>query len=362
MTDVSHSRFKMSVLTRANYRTWSVQAKDYILAIYHDDAVEIWNIFEWTQAAHPGENDPIDRDFQAVTSVILKKLRVLHNKAFAHLIQHMSHAIFITTTRLPHSVPVLLRHLRTYWHAHSPLDRAALTKEFRAMRLSHYEDMQAYVAAFENMVYTLKEYKIGGVEADEDVIFQFEEGLPDAWSSQVSIRNGYTPAHTLEIALAWYCSEARSHRNNKMPGAPVATAHRSTTDSAFATGQGQANPAGQDRTFATVEVCRNFAKGKCTRANGTCRFFHPPTPGGHPPQTAARGSARPKTATARSAVYCVYCRQSDDHMIDACPQLKAKKERLARHDATHATVDHTNVGLPTAIDDMAWATGHSSHY
>ena len=370
MSDTAPTQAKMVMLKRANYRTWIVQAKDYILAIDHDDAVTMWEIYEWTQAAHPGDPDPINFDFQAVTNTAQRKLRVLHNKAFMFFRQHLSPPIFNTTLRLPTSVPVLLRHLRTYWHAHSPLDRAALTNEYRAMKLSHYEDMQAYVSSFENMVFTLREYGIGGARDDEDIIYQFEWGLPDAWADKISIRSGHVPAHTADQAFAWYCQEARSHRNTKMPGAPVTAAQRSITDSAHATShnplQRRVDSNGQERIFATLEVCRNHAKGKCSRPNGTCRFYHPPTPGGYQPQTPARGTQAPARSSSRisapksatGALYCVYCRQNG-HQVDVCPALKAKKDRLAGRDTTHATIaPTTHATITPTFEEMAWATGN----
>ncbi len=34
-------------LTRANYLTWIEYVKDYIIALDHSDAADIWDAFEW---------------------------------------------------------------------------------------------------------------------------------------------------------------------------------------------------------------------------------------------------------------------------------------------------------------------------
>ena len=76
-------------------------------------------------------------------------------------------------------------------------------------------------------------------------------------------------------------------------------------------------------------------------------------------QAPARGSPRtnaPKSAT--NALYCVYCRQNG-HQVDVCPALKAKKDRLAGRDTTHATIaPTTHATITPTFEEMAWATGN----
>ena len=102
LTMESDSKSSMQTLTRANYQSWMAMAKDYIYALDHEDAPDIWNIFVW-RASEGTPNDPIDHDFQVATTAPAKKLRVQHNKAFAYLRRHLSTEIFETTLRLPTS-------------------------------------------------------------------------------------------------------------------------------------------------------------------------------------------------------------------------------------------------------------------
>jgi hypothetical protein len=61
-------------LHRENWNTWIAKVKDYILALDHDDAADIWMAFE----AGPGAADaadPADKDYQAGTNAAERKLR-----------------------------------------------------------------------------------------------------------------------------------------------------------------------------------------------------------------------------------------------------------------------------------------------
>ena len=342
---------RMAKLTKANYQTWIAQARDYILAIDHDDAITMWHIYEWTpDPAVENDVDPIDHDYQTASTAPQKKLRTLHNKAWQFLRQNLSQKIFDTTHKLRISVPVLLRHLRANWHEHSPNDRAALVSVYREMKLSNYQDMDEYVTAFENQVHTLREYKIGSAAEDEDVLYQFELGLPEAWTQFIATRTANSLNY--DQALAFYKGQAKAPSNHRLPGAPNKGGHRPTADTAHVTMEDMT-----DRIFTTVEVCRNFARGKCTRPNGTCRYFHPSTTTkGHQQPAPTGRTNQPRSTPSKGKLYCVYCRVRDDHECDTCPQLKRKREREEAsrkgHDTTHATVDQ----LVPQFDDMAWAT------
>ena len=50
------------------------------------------------------------------------------------------------------------------------------------MKLEDHNDMESYITNFKNKVYILKNYQLGMVDDDEDVLFQFNKGLPSAWA------------------------------------------------------------------------------------------------------------------------------------------------------------------------------------
>ena len=47
MSNDNNTKDSMMKLTRDNYRTWMAKAKDYILALDHNDAADLWAYFEW---------------------------------------------------------------------------------------------------------------------------------------------------------------------------------------------------------------------------------------------------------------------------------------------------------------------------
>ena len=64
-------------MTRGNYPTWIEKIKDYIMALDHDEAADIWAAFVWVPAdpANPG-NDPAEHDYLTAANGPAKKLRV----------------------------------------------------------------------------------------------------------------------------------------------------------------------------------------------------------------------------------------------------------------------------------------------
>ena len=98
-------------LTRQNWTTWIAHIKDYILALDHEDAADIWQTFIW-KPSDGNMDDPINHDYQRAPNAPAKKLRVHHNKAWQFIRNKLSKAMFQSTLKLDHSVPKLLRHLR----------------------------------------------------------------------------------------------------------------------------------------------------------------------------------------------------------------------------------------------------------
>ena len=129
-------------MTRDNYLTWIERVKDYIMALDHDDAVDIWQAFIWEPGdagdddeGDEADADPADHDYQSATTAPERKLRIQHNKAFRFIRNSLSPEVFDTTMGLPCSVPKLLRHLRNYWNDGSVIDRDSLRMEYLEMAL-----------------------------------------------------------------------------------------------------------------------------------------------------------------------------------------------------------------------------------
>ena len=89
MDDYETKSNRMQLLTRANYQSWMAMVRDYIYAIDHDDAHILWDNFVWVRQ-NAEEPDPIAHDFQAATTAPTRRLRVLHNKAWAFIRRNLS--------------------------------------------------------------------------------------------------------------------------------------------------------------------------------------------------------------------------------------------------------------------------------
>ena len=187
-------------LTRANYQTWQARVKDYILALDDDNAATMWEDYEWK--GDNEEDDPISKNWQEAPNQQARKTRRVHNQAFAYIRRHLSDEIFKTTLQLKTSVPVLLRHIRNYWHDHSPIDRAHLRAKLEATKLSQFKTMEQYITEYKMLVAECREFNIGIVKNDEDALYQFEAGLPSAWQTNKTIRLAQNL--DLEKALNFY--------------------------------------------------------------------------------------------------------------------------------------------------------------
>jgi hypothetical protein len=174
-------------LNRENWNTWIAKVKDYILALDHDEAADIWQAYTWVSGG-AGEADPADRDYQVATNAAERKLRTQQNKAYRFIRNALDAELFDTTLRLPTSVPKLLRHLHKLVVSDGTVsDRDRLRTEYQEMSLEDYNDMQAYITAFKNKVHTLRDLNLGLVAADDDVLYQFNKGLPSTWSNHTCI-------------------------------------------------------------------------------------------------------------------------------------------------------------------------------
>ena len=82
------------------------------------------------------------------------------------------------------------------------------------MKLDAFNDLEEYTTAFENLVHTMREYKIGLTDNDEDVLYQYEKGLPDAYKYHKTIRLAQNL--NLATALTFYKQVAK---DDSLPGA-----------------------------------------------------------------------------------------------------------------------------------------------
>ena len=316
-------------MTRDNYLTWKELIKDFILALDHDDAADIWQAFIWV--ASPGDqDDPADKDYQDATNAPAKKLRVQHNKAFKFIRSSLSRPVFDTTVGVETSVPKLLRHLRAYWNDGTVTDRDSLRMDYLGLQLDNFDDFEAYTTAFKNQVRTMREHKLGMVHADEDVLFQFNKSLPPAWSVHKGISTA--TGHTFLQALSYYRNMAKS--DSSLPGAlkpkdikaKVVYNISSTTDS------------------ISTETCRNFARGKCQRGS-SCKYAHPAQP------DAGSGGSTPSTK-------CGYCDKIGHKLADCWKKKKdEKRDEKPDADSTHAAAEQTTAAVgEVSIDGVAFMT------
>ena len=268
---------KIAKLTNANWTTWIEWVKDYILALDHDLAPDIWNAYKWTPdpdydlAANGNqpEQDPADYDYQVAANAEKRKLRVQHNKAFQFIRKNLCTEIFNTTIGLSHSVPKLLRHLQNRWNDGTTHDKARLRQEYTQMKLDRYKDINDYITHFTNKVAELKEFNIGLVDDDEDVLYQFKMGLPSPWDIYKGMANANSM--NLKSSLAFFKKTAA-----EVESLPGSTKIKSKTSKVNFTKT-------QETDISQQSVCRYFAKGKC-KSGDRCKYKHPnqPTTGDAP--------------------------------------------------------------------------------
>ena len=192
--------------------------------------------------------------------------------------------------------------------------------EFLEMELEKYDDFDAYVTAYRNATRTLKQYDVGLVRDDEDICFQFNKGLPQAWNTHKGISSAAT--HTFEQAVSYYRKMAKS--DSSLPG--VLKAKTSKAKAVYATHNFNLKEDSE-------ETCRLFARGQCSRGDN-CRYKHVEQPnqtGGNGSQTRPQGKFNGK---------CNYCSKLG-HKESMC--FKKKRDEGSKGngaDSSHATHGH----------------------
>ena len=358
-------------LTRANWSTWIERIKDYILALDHDEAADIWNAYEWEPPAHnvagaeddseEEEADPGLRNYQRAANAQERRLRVQHNKAYKYIRNSLSDEVFERTIGQPASVPQLLRHLRDYVNDGSVIDRATIRDEYQAMKLEDYSSYETYEMAFKNKVIAMRKLKMGLVQEDEDVLHQFNKGLPAAWDMQKSIASAQQMSY--EIALAYYLNQAKS--NQTLPGTVALKSSNGTgklSSNAQVNFADSRNLGSPDNNNNDKEICRNFARtGHCKRGKN-CRYRHVEAPS---------GSGSGKTVKNHKGFQgnCHYCNKRG-HKEAECRKKKAdtKKCQEDKNGSSHVTNeeskgnDHQGSGASVSFDGFTYTTAQVSDY
>jgi hypothetical protein len=300
-----HNRGPPLKLHRGNWNTWIAKVKDFILALDHDEAADIWQAYAWV----PGDGaDPADKDYQAATNGAERKLRTKHNKAFQFIRNALSDEMFDTTLQLDTSVPKLLRHLHKLVVSDGTVsDRDRLRTEYQELCLEDYSDMQAYITAFKNKVHTLRGLGLGLVAEDGDVLYQFNKGLPSTWGNYTTIVSALQMS--FNAALAFYLKTAKD--DSTLPG----NLKKRTKASGA-----------HDSIHNSQEVCRLFAQGRCKRGDN-CNYAHPSQP-----QQSSGGKYQGGDAGDKFKGDCFYCgkpghRKTECYKKERDDKLKQQGQR-----------------------------------
>ena len=319
------SNLSLPVLDGPNFSTWIAHVKDLVLSIDHEHAPEMYTDYEWIFTRAAGDvNDPADYDYQDGSNAEKRKLRTQHNKLFKAIRDSLSAPLFRTTLQLPNNVPKLLRHLHRKYNSGNVADRTRLRNEYQAMKLNHFADVEQYITEFHNKVEELKEQKLGLVDSDEEVLFQFNQGLPSQWDIYVAM----TVAQGLTFAQSCAFYKSTATRQPNLPGANRPRPH----------GRDIANFSSDSQSSGHSEICRNFARGKCNR-KANCKFSHSVLPNNN------QNSKKNAIANA-SATTCSYCGKPN-HTAEIC--FKRKRDAANQQDAAAAAAQTNAVQAGPAL-------------
>lgn len=335
---------KLPILNKRNWTVWIEHVGDFIMALEHEDAADIWEAYLWTPADGEGDDDdPAERDWQRATSVSEKKLRMKHNKAYKEIRMHLEHRIFNSTRGMENNVPKLLRFLkRKVYNDNSADDRNALRKELDNMQLEDYEDYDEYSNAFDCAVKEVQKFDLDLVDNDERLLYKFNDGLPAAWQTHIDIAGGQNLS--FEQARAFYHRKAKN--DSTLPGTLKIPAKTSQTVN-FALNKGFSSPSQQKQN----ETCRQFARGRCQRGDD-CLYEHPATHSQHQHETQDRPRRRAFQGD------CYHCGKTG-HRISECRAKKAEDadKQKSTGNRSHVAQEHKydeDLYSPVTIDSAVY--------
>jgi hypothetical protein len=256
----------LCALTKSNFLDWIQHVGDMLLAIDHADAGDMWDDYLWVVDPNNIQPDPITRDWQDSSTPTLKKLKPLHNLAWAKIRNSLDPITFKSTVDVKRSVPKLLRHLRNRWNNGSTEDRNGVRETFTQMKLEQFSDIEEFVIQFKAQLSTMRDLGIKMADSDLDVLFCFNKALPKAWATITMVAAAQQLG--FEAATEFYISQAK--QDSTLPGS-ISKGPKGS----HAVHWGKAN---NDNT--SNDVCRQFARGHCPRGN-TCKYKHVALPGGN---------------------------------------------------------------------------------
>ena len=330
---------KLPKLTKRNWTSWEAHVQDFIMALPHEDAADIWAAYMWTRPVGQDDEDsedehedPADRDWQAATTAAEKKLRMQHNKAFKAIRDALEQKIFNSTMGRENNVPKLLRFLKKKcFNDNSAEDRNSLREQLDNMKIEDYDDYDDYEGAFDTTLAEVQKFDLDLVDNDERLLYMFNKGLPAAWQGAKDMVTGQKKI--FEEAKSFYHTKAKS--DPTLPGTLKILAKTSQSVN-FSR---QTNP----------ETCRKFALGSCTKGD-SCGFAHPNTPTTPAHRTSHNRSPQGGQFT------CFHC-GGQGHKKDDCELKKAGAaaskafhNRRGRTHFTHQESKHDDEAKECAVE------------
>jgi len=256
-------KLKFDALDETNYVVWIRRVKDHMFG------KKLLDYYKHAMA----EDDAAAADLQlpaeaAAATAIKDKLEEL----WAFLNEHLSADIYKLTMEpdaVDYGDPVsLLVFLRKHWRSKTPFDRDLLRQQFNNFNFEEHKNMDVFIANFKQHVNTMKEYDVGMVQHDEDVLHRLKQALPPAYSDYVKIID----ATNLDLDAAFAYLKKIAKNDRTLPGSTNPSTERNRRDAAHTASDNTSNSAIDN---ASKELCRNFAQTGHCRNGKNCKYDHP---------------------------------------------------------------------------------------
>ena len=323
-------KLKFDALDETNYVVWIRRVKDHMFG------KKLLDYYKHAMAEDDAAADDVQlpADDAAAATAIKDKLEEL----WSFLNEHLSADIYKLTMEpdaVEYGDPVslgVLVFLRNSKHLRSktPFDRDLLRQQFNNFNFEEHKNMDVFIANFKQHVNTMKEYNVGMVQHDEDVLHRLKQVLPPAYSDYVKIID----ATNLDLGAAYAYLKKIAKNDQTLPGSTNPLAGRKRRDAAHAAIRTPRNDTSSPvNTSASEELCRNYAKGRC-KFGDKCKYIHPEKPAGNPQKERRK---------------CSHCNKPG-HLEDKCwkkhPELKPHKKQessalISIDDLAHSSLDIT---------------------